>query len=242
MDGHSIQAPFAFQLYKDLQERIQRSQGIEEIEKARKIYENDNASINGLDFGAGSRITNSKTVCSIARYGISSVRDCVFIHELANIFKPRICIELGTSLGIATAYLAKSNHVEAIYTFEGNEQLVEKSNQLFGDLNIKKAQIIQGNINQNLTEILDDIDRVDLAIIDANHTEKALLHYFDLLKIKISSKGIAVIDDIRWSTEMYQGWKKLVKSHEVTLSMEFLNKGVLFFENGLRKQHYVLSF
>ena len=159
---------------------------------------------------------------------------------MAELCDAKICLELGTSLGIATSYLAKAKNVDLVYTFEGKQQLLKKARQLFDDLHINKIQIIEGDIDDELPATLDHIDHVDLAIIDANHQKKALLAYFNLLKAKVSSHGVIIIDDIRWSTDMYQGWLKLVKSNDVSLSMDFLNKGVLFFEKGIQKQHYIL--
>lgn len=242
VDEHSIQAPFAFQLYKELKKSKKEIMSNDEIEQYRRIFQNDHTQITSNDMGAGSIVSGANTFSSVAKYGISSEKDCLFLQKLAEICKAKICIELGTSLGIATSYLAMANYMEKVYTFEGKEQLVKKSRQLFDDLRINKIQIIQGNIDDKLPEILDNIGQIDLAIIDANHTESALLAYFGLLKAKISPNGVIIIDDIRWSAEMHSGWLKLVKSAEVSLSIDFLNKGVLFFGKGMQKQHYVLRY
>ena len=241
VDEHSIQAPFAFQFYTKIRKLVKRGGPVMEIEKARTKFLHDNSLVVGQDLGAGSRIKKSKTVSSVARYGISSKEECIFLHELAAMCKAKICVELGTSLGIATAYLAAVDAIKSIYTFEGDETLVATSNQLFQDLGIEKVQIIHGNIDDELPNILEQVSRIDLAIIDANHTGKALLRYADLLKGKMSENGVLFIDDIRWSTEMYRAWKKLVGFHEFTISMEFMNNGLLFLKKGMTKQHYVLA-
>ena len=241
VDQHSIQAPFAFQVYHALKDCFKTSPGIEDIERARHQLIKDDAIISGDDFGAGSRIATPGKLSSVARFGISSKNDCIMLHTLATVLKAEICIELGTSLGIATAYLAKAPYMKAVYSFEGNTFLYEKSNQLLKSLNVQNTHIIYGNIDNELSPVLEKLDQIDLAIIDANHKQEALLAYYQLLAPKISIKGAMVIDDIRWSTEMYAGWKKILRKPEVTLSMEFLNRGLLFFEKGLQKQHYVLT-
>jgi len=240
VDQHSIQAPFAFLFYSDLMRAIRNSNAIKEIEKARNRFLLDNSVIEGEDMGAGSRVAKVSKISSIARHGISSKRDCIFLYELANICKSATCIELGTSLGIATAYLSMSEFVKTLYTFEGNKILAEKASQLLSSLHTQKAQIIHGNINKELPVLLDSLDQIDLAIIDANHTGKVLLNYYELIIPKMNSNGIMVIDDIRWSDGMYRGWKKLTGEQDVSLSIEFLNKGLLFFKKGIQKQHYVL--
>lgn len=219
--------------------------GIGEIESIRKSFLKDTSKFRGKDLGAGSRMARSlrdKTVASIARHGISSKMECIFLSELAKSFQPETCIELGTSLGIATSYLAKSSKHGCIYTFEGNDVLVENAINVFSKLRCKNVQIIHGNIDKTLPIQLEQLDKVDLAVIDANHTYEALLRYFNLLKVKMNYAGIMVIDDIRWSVEMYRAWKKLISDEAVTSSIEFLSNGVLFFKKGLQKQQYILSY
>lgn len=243
-DQHSLQAPFIFDFYTNLIKGIKRNVGIEEIEVLRTSFLNDHSKVRGKDLGAGSRVAKSecdKTVSTIARYGISSKRECIFLSELAKKIQANTCIELGTSLGIATSYLAKSNQLARIYTFEGNETLVKKSRDLFSKLNCTNIQLIHGDIDIKLPSQLAQLDKVDFAIIDANHTYNALLLYFNLLKTKMSDTGVMVIDDIRWSLDMYRGWKNLISDEGVTISIEFLNKGLLFFGQHIQKQHYILS-
>ena len=214
---------------------------VKEIEHERNRFLNDPTIISGMDFGAGSRLKNSRKISSIARYGISSKKDCLFLLGIANIINANTLLELGTSLGISTAYLASSNHLKSIYTFEGNEPLANMSSKLFDRLDIKHVQLIKGDIDCTLPKALDKIEKLDLVIIDANHTRKALLKYYGLLKTRLSEFGVIVVDDISWSTDMYRGWKKIISFPEVTLSLEFLNKGLLFFKKGIQKQRYVLS-
>ncbi|MCG8311017.1 MAG: class I SAM-dependent methyltransferase [Cytophagales bacterium] len=241
VDRHSIHAPFAFEFYTGLKRSLRQSHPIAEIEHFRNRYMRDDTLIEGIDYGAGSRIHKAAKVSSIAKYGISSRKDCMFIKELAEMLKSQTCIELGTSLGIATAYLAKSRFVKSIHTFEGNERLVQNSKRLFSKLKLQNIHVVPGNIDEVLTARLEDMERVDLAIIDANHTKTALLNYYQRIKPKIGNESVLLIDDIRWSREMNRAWNELIRKPEVSLSMEFLNRGILFFKKSIEKQHYVLA-
>lgn len=245
VDQHSLQAPFVYEFYATLKKGIQQSKGINEIEQYRKSLLKDHSVLEKQDFGAGSRVlseSEEQTYSMIARYGISSLKECIFFSELAKIFQPKTCIELGTSLGVSTAYLAKSDSIDSLFSFEGNRTLAQKAVSFLNHQNCTNVQVIEGNIDDELPKVVKGIREIDFVVIDANHTQKALLTYFDLLKEKINHKGVMVIDDIRWSTDMYSGWKKLTKMEDVSLSIEFINQGVLIFEKGISKQHYVLSY
>lgn len=224
---------------------IKHNGGLEEIESLRRELVNDQSPVEGQDFGAGSRVVhaiNKKTIGRIARHGISSKKDCIFFYEIIKMIQPKTCIELGTSLGIATAYLSKSSVKGQVYSFEGNEDLVAFSTEVLNKLDCKNVQIIHGDIDRKLPEFLSEMHKIDFALIDANHTEKALLTYFDMLRQKIIPGGIIVIDDIRWSRDMYRAWEKAYADMHVSISIEFLNKGLLIFDLGICKQHYVLSY
>ncbi len=244
-DRHSLQAPFIFEFYTNLIHGIKNNNGIEEIESFRKIFLNDHTKIRGIDPGAGSRVTKSvhnNTIARTAKHGISSKKDCIFLSELVKLIQPETCIELGTSLGIATAYLAKSVRQGSVYTFEGNDTMAQKSKDLFHHLHCANVHLIKGNVDDTLPKRLAQLEAVDFAVIDANHTQSALLRYFDFLKVKMSGTGIMVVDDIRWSVDMYRGWKKIILDEAVTTSIEFLDKGVLIFKKHIQKQHYILSY
>ncbi len=237
---HALQAPFIYQFYSELIDGLNNKKSIQEIELWRELLLKDNSVVDEMSLGAGSRV-KAKTIASIAKHGISSKKDCLMLHELVRIIQPKVSIELGTSLGIATAYLAKAKVDCNIYTFEGNESLIKKSQELFTKLKCNNIQIIPGNIDDTFSKIVEPFDKIDMAIIDANHTQEALMRYFNILKLKMNETGILVIDDIRWSVEMYKGWKKIISDQHVSISIEFLNNGLLFFNKKLQKQHYVLS-
>ncbi len=234
-----------FQFYSQLIAGIKKSKNDTEIEKLRKKLQLDESVVQGGDFGAGSLVgdkSGKSSIRKIARHGISSPKECHLIAQIIQMKRPDKCIELGTSLGITTSYLSKYNHDGEIYTFEGNPALCEIAKQNWKTLNCKNIKLIEGNIDLTLKEKLAEVPGIDFAIIDANHTKKALLEYYGLISNKINRRGIIYIDDIRWSLEMYHGWEEIVKDPKVNLSLEFLNNGLLFFEKGLMKQHYILSY
>lgn len=244
VDEHSLQAPFAFEMYSKLKTAKKGQKTDPDIEAARIKYLNNHEVISDQDLGAGSQIeskSSSRKLSTIARYGISSQEDCTFLKGLINCCPSSVCIELGTSIGIATAYLARSGHFEHVYSFEGNEVLVKHASTLLSSLDCDNWEIIEGNIDYKLPKLLQSTENIGFALIDANHTSTALLRYFDLLAEKMASNGIMLIDDIRWRMDMYSGWKELISRKKITLSLEYAQKGIVFFKQGIPKQHYVVS-
>ncbi len=241
VNEHSLQSPFVYEFYANLKQLISKEGGIEEIEAIRRKFLTDATPVTGTDMGAGSKVSTSKTIAKIARHGISTKRECVMLASLVKMFNPYIIVELGTSLGIATAYLAGANNKGTVFTFEGNKELVDIAGKVSERLSMKNIRFFHGNIDDTLPGVLNELEKVDMAIIDANHRGEALWRYFHWLKEKMSKAGLMVIDDIRWSAGMYRAWKEIINDEKVTLSMDFHKRGLLFFDSHLNKEHYVLS-
>jgi hypothetical protein len=66
-------------------------------------------------------------------------------------------------------------------------------------------------------------------LIDGDHRGSALKNYFNMIKPNLSKDAIVMVDDIRWSAEMYDAWKELIKDQTVTCSLDYFSFGLLFF-------------
>ncbi|MDZ7606228.1 MAG: class I SAM-dependent methyltransferase [Cyclobacteriaceae bacterium] len=244
VDEHSLQAPFVYQFYESLKQKLPKNHGDPDIENLRKKLLNDTTLLKVQDEGAGSRKNRKnagKTISQIAKYEISSWKKCAFLQALIQQGGYSNCIELGTSLGITTAYLSRGCANGNIFTFEADVFLCKKATDHLALLGCKNVQIIQGKIDQTLAPFLENNQRIDCAFIDANHTGQALERYFTWLVSHISENSLIIIDDIRWSIDMNKSWKKLLKHPVVSVSLEFREIGILFINTRHTRQHYVLE-
>jgi predicted O-methyltransferase YrrM len=244
VDEHSLQAPFVFHLYNSLKQKLPKSHGDEDIEHLRKKLLNDTTPVKVQDVGAGSRKSQKnagKTIRQIAQYEISSWKKCVFLNALIQDRGFSNCIELGTSLGITTAYLSRACADGNLFTFEADATLCQKAADHLSLLGCKNVRIIQGNSDHTLTPFLEKSPQIDCAFIDANHTSQALERYFNWLVTYISENGLIIIDDIRWSMDMNKSWNNLCKHPDVSVSLEFRDIGVLFIKTKHTRQHYILE-
>jgi predicted O-methyltransferase YrrM len=245
VDRHSLQAPYIFNFYSKLIDGLKCQKAFSDIEVLRKALRQDIRTISGTDFGAGSRVFNyggDRTIASIARHGVSSLKDCLLLSQLVKMSQPTTCIELGAALGLTTAYLSRAMPDGLIHSFEGNQGICKIAAENWNKLGCKNISLVSGNIDVQLPKLLHQVKGVDFVIIDANHTAAALLRYFQWIRSHVSQGAVVYVDDIRWSLEMYEAWQQLITHSDVTLSIELLNSGLLIFEKVLPKQHYILSY
>jgi predicted O-methyltransferase YrrM len=150
-------------------------------------------------------------------------------------------IELGTSLGINTLYLAQHKNSK-VTTFEGSDEIATLAEITFDFAHAANIKVIRGNIDKTLPDFLQTIRKVDFALIDANHTYEATLRYFNLLLPRIHEKSVVVIDDIHYSPGMEKAWNEICASKLVHSAADLYRAGILFFDPSLNKQRVILQF
>jgi len=152
-------------------------------------------------------------------------------------------MELGTSLGITTGYLALGNMEANVITMEGSVAIAEKALDNFRDMNLKNVKLVQGNFDDTLSKVLAALERIDMAFVDGNHRKVPTLDYFRQLIRVMSPESVIVFDDIHWSREMEEAWEQIKQDSRVTLSIDLFFIGLVFFNPSFKvKQHFTIRF
>ena len=151
-------------------------------------------------------------------------------------------VELGTSLGMSTAYLAKGNPQGRIATIEGCHETAALAGKNFALLGITNVDQVTGPFEKVLPKLLDKLGKVDLFFIDGNHRKEPSLQYFYQCLQHIHNDSVFILDDIHWSGEMEEAWKMISNHPSVTVTIDLFRMGLVFFKEGLSKEDYILHF
>ena len=162
------------------------------------------------------------------------------LHLCGSYINAKYVVELGTSLGINTRYLAQISTSTKVHTLEGAEPIFQLAAEHLNELDNVDSQM--GNIDELLPILIDQLPQIDLAYIDANHTYDATMRYYNLLVQKKLPSTIIVVGDIHWSSGMEKAWKEIIGREEVTLSVDLFHCGLLFFLPVTEKQEYIIWF
>lgn len=242
---HDLHSPFLYNLYTELILNKIPFNDFEALNKTRAEVLKDTTELLITDFGAGSKKlkSNKRRVCDIAKHGIAQKKQAEFLFRLVNKFNPKVIVELGTSVGLTTLYLAKPSSKSQVYTIEGSETLVDYAKKQALKHQVKNIEFIHGNFNEKLPQLLKSLDSVDLFYVDGNHAYEPTLNYFEMALGKKNKDSIFVFDDINWSSGMQKAWNEIVNHPEVTLSLDFYHFGIVFFRTeNKEKEHFVLKF
>ena len=180
-----------------------------EIEVLRKNLLVDPRNLPFTEMGAGSQVLSSNTrqVSRLAESSLQEEEIAQMLYRLVNEFKPAIIIEIGTSLGITSVYLAKAVSKTKVYTLEGNATVQDIAKEQFAKAALKNMTAITGNFDQTLQPLLDSVPQVDLVYFDGNHRYEPTVRYFEACLTKSTEQSVFVFDDIHWSAEMERAWE-----------------------------------
>lgn len=238
--GYGVHSPYLFHFVRFLMMEKHPYHVFGSIEKQRRLLRKSDEVIYKTDLGTGK--SRRLRVQKMAASSLSSCRMGQLLFRITEAYQFRNVLELGTSLGITTAYLASANAGVKCFTMEGCPETARKASVVFKNLGLTNIKIIDGDISQTLSPVLDELQSVDLVFIDANHTYEAVCGYYKQIEPFLSQNAIVVVDDIYWSPEMTAAWKVLTKSAKVTAAFDLYRAGILFFKPELNKMVYKLRF
>lgn len=181
-----------------------------------------------------------RTLSKIAETSISPALFSRLYYRIIHYMDATQILELGTSMGITTLYLAQKNNVH-VTTFEGNPAMINVALTHFEYFDTKNIRLIEGNLDIELANYLLKPAKINFVLMDANHRYEPTIRYFNLLSRRMADKGIMIIDDIHYSEEMNRAWVELRDHRLVYGSVDLFRCGILFFDPALNRQHYIWS-
>lgn len=227
---------------------LQKRFTTENYEIALKYWQgllNNYEEIEIIDFGASSRkfSNNFRKIRDIAKISGTKPHFGSFVQKLIQSFKLETALEMGTSIGIATMFMAYTNDKIFVDGIEACPQTANFLQRQIKNLNISNIKIINNDFDKVFENNLLSNKKYDLIFIDGNHQGKYLLKYYDFLsKNNFSDKCIIILDDINWTKDMFGAWKKITRKNNACY-LNFYRFGIVFwgynFKNGVFKVKFV---
>ncbi|HEY4935272.1 MAG TPA: class I SAM-dependent methyltransferase [Puia sp.] len=243
--GHGIHSPFVYELVSAVLNDNRSYYAYEKIEAAKKILLQDERRLLGKDPGAGSLQSGDglKKVSEIAGTAVSTQKFGRLLFRLVHYYRARTIIEMGSSLGISTAYLASADTLSRVITIEGSPAIAAIAEETFRQLEHKNITLVTGNFEDILEDLIAANPPADLVFIDGNHRKKPVLEYFENFLNKISPASLIIIHDIHWSLEMEEAWAIIQQHPKVKMSIDIFSAGLVFFRDEFQvKQQFIIRF
>ena len=239
---HGIHSPFVFELHEKLFKEKSQFYVFSEIEsiRAKLLLTQKELTVN--DLGAGSTLGSSaeRSIKTIAKNSLKPAKTAQLLYRFVHHFKPKQMVELGTCLGVTSAYLAKGNSKSQLTTLEGATEIAKVANINFTKLNIENVELVVGNFDQTFQKTLENLKAIDFVFFDGNHRKEPTLRYFKQALQFANEHSIFVFDDIYWSKEMTQTWKVIQSHPSVTVTIDCYAMGFVFFKTDQAKEHFTV--
>ncbi|MCX6245314.1 MAG: class I SAM-dependent methyltransferase [Bacteroidetes bacterium] len=239
-----LHSPFVYKIYSEILTNKTSIKELQAIEKTRRKLHRDPGYIKMSDMGAGAgdipwchKLVPVKQVIS---------RSCVsapvgrILFRLVKQFQPAVMVELGTSIGMSTSYLATGNPMGEVITVEGCAETAEAARKNFEHLGLSNIRQVVGAFDEVLPLLLRKLGKVDLFFIDGNHRKTPSLNYFNQCLQHIHNDSVLILDDIHWSEEMEEAWDEIRAHPSVTVTIDLFRMGLVFFNTGLSKEDFIL--
>ncbi|MFC4817224.1 O-methyltransferase [Flavobacterium sp. GCM10023249] len=239
---HGVHSPFVF----DLVTRCFYNRTSYPDYTTLKNYRNslllNKNTIEVTDFGAGSRVfkSNTRQISKIAKTAGISRKRAKLLYRITDYFQPKNILEIGTSLGLATAALSLGNKKSSVTTLEGCPQTLGVAQKQFEQYGLN-------NIKSEVTEFSSFLRNSPISnsqfqciYFDGNHSKQATLEYFELLLPTITNETVWIFDDIHWSLDMEEAWKIIQQHPKVKVTIDTFQWGLVFFRYEQEKEHFVI--
>lgn len=235
-----LHSPFVYQFYLNVLEGKPPGQ-LHAIDNLRKQLQQDNAPLAVTDYGTGNKAT--RNIAGIAAHVAIKPKYGLLLYRLVSYLKPVYVLELGTSIGLSSAYMAVAGSNVKVTTLEGAPAIAEVARTNHRQLGLNNIEITIGRFEDTLPDTLKKLPALDLVFFDGNHTEQATLAYFEQCMPYINEHTIFVFDDIYWSPGMYSAWQKIKSDPRIRLTIDVYQFGICFFnKEKLAKEDFVLLY
>ena len=208
-----------------------------DIETLRTELKTNTEVVPVVDYGAGSTGSTS-TVSGIARRSLKRPKHARALAAVAAHLGSSSTLELGTSLGLTSAYLAR--HSQLLTTVEGNPHILTLAQSHWTELGIANIRSFSGEFDATWEAFADR--EYDLIFIDGNHRGEALIRYVEKSLPLLHPNGVMVCDDIHWSLDMEQAWNDLCSMPEWTVQLDAFEWGLLTRNQALKREHVCIRF
>lgn len=240
--GHGIHSPFLFRLINEVFAKDIDNDTQHKIENYRQNFINNSEKIKIYDLGAkGYHSSTFKKVKDIAVKESISLHYGKLLYNLISEYKPDSMIELGTSLGIGTLYMALANPSGNVFTIEGSPEKASLASSILNK-SVSNIEVITGSFDEQLTKILEKVGKTDFVFIDGNHKKESTLRYFEEILTYSHANTILVFDDINWSPGMMEAWEEIEQHEKTRVSLDLFRMGIVLLNPKLQKENFTIFY
>lgn len=171
----------------------------------------------------------NKTISQVCQASKNS-RSGLILYLLTRILGPQNILELGTNVGISSAYMAAALKVNKsngkVITLDASPYRQHIAKKVHCNIGVDNISYVKGLFSETLSDSLKSAKTIDLAFVDGHHQYQPTLDYFEQILQFSNSNTVFVFDDIRWSDGMRKAWAEIQSDNRSGLVVDLSSVGV----------------
>ena len=244
-NGHGIHSPFVYDFARKVVFNKDSEPLSDQVTNSVKSLGRTRERLVIHDLGAGSRVSNAdvRVIGSIARKSSVSPKQGRLLQRISAWYAPGTVIELGTGLGISTAYLAAGAPFSKIISVEGSAEKYVFAGKFLDELGFPSIELLNADFEEVYPGLLDEAEGRVMVFIDGDHRyEPSMRRSLALLNHEKISEAVLILDDIYWSKEMEAAWRDLSSLPGSLISIDLFYFGIIIKRPDIARQHYRIKF
>lgn len=203
----SVHSPLLYSFCTEVLDDDRCYYAFEPIERQRSLLLESGGSQILTDLAGASLPGPVKLADSISRASSPAWKG-QFLFRLAKWWQPDAILEVGTHVGLATSYLAAARKHTPVWTIDQSAQAHTLAGRLWESLALDQIRPITAPACRGLEEVDWSHGRKWLVYLDADHRSSSVEEMLRYLETRLERPFLVVIDDIRWSDDMFAGWSR----------------------------------
>lgn len=160
-----------------------------------------------------------------------------FVHAL----KPNTMVEMGTSIGLTSAYLATPNTKARLLTVGNDAELMKLAAMNLQKVGADHVQLFESGWNE-AKNVWREVDCCDFLFFSSKFPAEYVRDVWDQGASKMTDAAVVVMADIYRDKERMDVWQELQKCEKVRVCLDLHHYGLLFFDEKLQRESYNLFY
>lgn len=240
--GFGVHSPFVFYLVTKVIEERCPYYKYELVEKVRDALLKTKKSLMVEDGEQGGMELRSISKEVAGSMKLPSYDQLLF--RLVNHSKAQYLLEMKSSFGLSTMYMAAPDSRSRIWTMEEGETAVY-ANLSFGHAGFRNIHLTEGRCGDKLDDVLRKMDRIDFLFFnpdDRVYDFSQMERMFLKCSSKLHSRSVVVLDAIHRSEASAKLWRVLKSDERVRVTVDVYSYGIAYYGEELQKEDYDLRF
>ncbi len=145
------------------------------------------------------------------------------LMRLIENFKPKVCLEIGTCIGISAAYIGGAltiNGKGQLVTLENINYCAQVARDVFERLELDNTTVLlHKNMPYLVKQAAQNLEPIDFVFEDHFHSKAAVIRNMNLILPHCGSQTILLLDDIARNGSMHAAWQQIKQHPRVKISL-----------------------